>query len=54
MDDLLPSPPFGHISSPISESIHISPLIVTIKKNKIVSLLFNLGLSILLISYLPY
>ena len=54
MDDLVPSPPFGHISSLISESIHISPLIITIKKNKIVSLLFNVGLNILLISYLPY
>ena len=34
MDDLLPSPLFGHISSPISESVYISPLIITIKKNK--------------------
>ena len=38
--------PLAHESSLISESIHISPLITTIKKNKIVSLLFNVGLNI--------
>ena len=37
---------FVHVSSLIFESIHISPLIATIKKNKIVSLLFNVGLKI--------
>ena len=36
----------AHVSSPISETIHFSPLITTIKKNKIVSLLFNVGLNI--------
>ena len=38
--------PLAHVSSPISETIHVSPLITTIKKNKIVSLLFNVGLNI--------
>ena len=36
----------AHISNPISETIHFSPLITTIKNNKIVSLLFNMGLTI--------
>ena len=43
-----------HVSSPISETIHVSPLIITIKKNKIVSLLFNVGLNIFTTSHLPY
>ena len=34
--------PLGHVSSPISETIHVNPLITTIKKNKIVSLLYLL------------
>ena len=38
--------PLTHVSSLISETIHVSPLITTIKKNKIVSLLFNVGLNI--------
>ena len=38
--------PLAHISSPIFETIHVSILITTIKKNKIVSLLFNVGLNI--------
>ena len=38
--------PLAHISSPISKTIHVSPLITTIKKNKIASLLFNVGLKI--------
>ena len=38
--------PLAHISNPISESIHISPLITTIKKNKIVNFLFNIRLNI--------
>ena len=46
--------PLAHVFSPISESIHISPLINTIKKNKIASLLFNVGLNISLTPYLPY
>ena len=43
---LLPSPPLVHVSSLISKSIHISPLITTVKKNKIVSLFFNVRLNI--------
>ena len=46
--------PLTHVSSPISETIHISPLITTIKKNKIVSLLFSVGLTFSLIPHLPY
>ena len=38
--------PLALLSIPISETIHFSPLITTIKKNKIVSLLFNVGLTI--------
>ena len=38
--------PLAHVSSPISETIHVSSLITTIKKNKIVYLLFNVGLNI--------
>ena len=37
--------PLAHVSSPISETIHVSSLITTIKKNKIVSLFFNVGLN---------
>ena len=37
---------FAYVSSPISESIYISPLIATIKKNKIISLIFNVRLNI--------
>ena len=37
---------FVHVSNPISDSIHISPLITTIKRNKIVSLIFNVRLNI--------
>ena len=36
----------AHVFDLISESIHISPLITTIKKNKIISLIFNVGLNI--------
>ena len=36
----------AHVFSPISKTIHISPLITTIKKNKIFSLIFNVGLNI--------
>ena len=35
----------AHVSSPISKIIHINSLISTIKKNKIISLLFNVGLN---------
>ena len=35
-----------YISNPISESIPINLLITTIKKNKIIPLLFNVGLNI--------
>ena len=45
--------PLVHVSSPISETIHVSPL-TTIKKNKIVSLLFNVGLNIFTTPHLPY
>ena len=38
--------PLAHVSSPISETIHVSPLITTIKKNKKVSLLFIVRLNI--------
>ena len=38
--------PLVHISNPISKTIHVSPLVITIKKNKIVSLLFNVGVNI--------
>ena len=38
--------PLTHVFSPISETIHFNPLITTIKKNKIVSLIFNVGLTI--------
>ena len=38
--------PLAHVSSPIYNIIHFSPLITTIKKNKIVSLLFNVGSTI--------
>ena len=44
----------AHVSSPISETIHVNPLITTIKKNKIVSLLFNVRLNIFTNSHLPY
>ena len=44
----------AHASSPISKSIHISPLITTIKKNKIVSLFFNVGLNIFITLHIPY
>ena len=46
---LIPLPftsPLAHVSSPIVETIHVSPLITTIEKNKIVSLLFNVELNI--------
>ena len=43
-----------YVSNSISESIYINPLITTIKKNKIISLLFNVGLTISLTFYLPY
>ena len=46
--------PLAHVSSPISETIYVSPLITTIKKNKIVSLIFNVGLNIFTTSHLPY
>ena len=45
---LIPLPftsPLTHVSSPIVETIHVSPLITTIKKNNIVSLLFNAHVS---------
>ena len=35
----------AHVSSPISKIIHINSLISTIKKNKIISLFFNVGLN---------
>ena len=35
-----------YVSNSISESIYINPLITTIKKNKIIPLLFNMGLNI--------
>ena len=38
--------PIAHVSNPLSESIHINPLITTIKKYKTISLLFNVGLNI--------
>ena len=37
--------PLAHVSNLISETIHVSPLITTIKKNNIVSLLFNANVS---------
>ena len=46
--------PLAHVSSPIFETIHISLLITTIKKNKIVSLIFNIGLNFSLTPHLPY
>ena len=46
--------PLTHVSNPISETIHVSPLITTIKKNKIVSLIFNVGLNIFTTPHLPY
>ena len=46
--------PLAHVSSPISETIHVSPLITIIKKNKIVSLLFNVRLNIFTTLHLPY
>ena len=55
---LLHSPfPFTFLAdvfSPISESIHINPLITTIKKNKRVALLLNVRLNISLTLCLPY
>ena len=39
---LHPSPLFAPVSNPISETIYVNPLIITIKRNKIVSLLFIL------------
>ena len=44
----------AHVFSSISETIHVNPLITTIKKNKIVSLLFNVGLNIFTTFHLPY
>ena len=41
-----PHLPLAHVSNPIFETIHVSPLIITVKKNKIVSLFFNVGLNI--------
>ena len=38
--------PFAHVSNLISETIHVNLLITTIKKNKIVSLIFNVELNI--------
>ena len=43
-----------NVSSPQIDIIHISLLISAIKKNKIVSHIFNVGLNILLTSYFPY
>ena len=40
------SPPLAQVSSQISETIYVSPLTTAIKKNKIASLLFNVGLNI--------
>ena len=45
---------FAHVSSLIFETIHFSPLITTIKNNKIVSLFFNVRLTISLTFHLPY
>ena len=47
---LIPPPstlhlPLAHVSNLISEIIHVSPLITTIKKNNIVSLIFNAHVS---------
>ena len=38
--------PLVYVSSPISKTIHVSPLITTIKNNKIVFLIFNVELNI--------
>ena len=38
--------PIAHVSSSIFEIIHINPLIITIKRNKINSLIFYVGLNI--------
>ena len=38
--------PLTHVFSPIYQTIHFNPLITTNKKNKIVSLLFNVELNI--------
>ena len=43
-----------NVSNSISKSIHISPLITTIKKNKRVTFLFNVGLNIPLTPYISY
>ena len=38
--------PLVYVFSPISKTIHVSPLIIIIKKNKKISLIFNVGLNI--------
>ena len=43
-----------NVSSPRSTPINISSLITTIKKNKRVYFLFNVGLNISQTSYFPY
>ena len=43
-----------NVSSLIFAQIHISTLITTIKNNKIVSLIFSVGLNIPLTPYLSY
>ena len=43
-----------NVCSPQIATIHISLLSTTIKKNKIVSLIFNMGLNIFTILHLPY